>query len=154
VVASKSADPLDLTSAMVTGDAATFAGGTTTSSGTNDQAVHGPVSADGGAGPARPPPPPPGPDRSHAVSLDASEWSCPWPREADAEQIDAQSVVLKVLVRPDGSVHDARITQDPGFGFGTAALACARRTRFEAARDRSGTRVLAWSPAIRVRFVR
>ena len=48
----------------------------------------------------------------------------------------------------------AGLARDPGYGFGETALACARRTRFEAARDREGRPVQARSGPIRVRFFR
>ena len=93
-------------------------------------------------------------DRSRPVTLGAQSWSCPWPAEADAEGIDEQTVVLRVIVAADGTVESADILAEPGHGFGKAALACAWKTRFSPARDRAGAPVRAVSPPIRVRFTR
>jgi protein TonB len=143
--------PLDLTkNTFVTGSAATYAGGTTTATGTNRVAVP-PAIVDPNA---RPTSRPGEPDRSHAVALSDDEWRCPWPPEADAEQIDEQAVIIRVKVRPDGTAASARLVADPGHGFGRAAVACALSTRFSPARDRAGRPTEADSPPIRVRFTR
>jgi len=144
--------PADLTSeTFVTGTANAYAGGVTTSSGTNTVAVQTrEVSPSGRIGAAAAA----APDRSSAVSLPGQSWSCPWPREADAEEIDEQTVVIRVVVRPDGSVESAKVIADPGHGFGDAAAACALRTRFSPASDRDGAAIRSASPPIRVRFTR
>jgi protein TonB len=93
-------------------------------------------------------------DGTRAVALDERSWSCPWPREADADQIDEQTVVIRVLVDSDGRTQSVEIVSDPGHGFGAAARACALHVRFTPARDVHGQPVLALSPPIAVRFVR
>jgi protein TonB len=143
--------PLDLTSAtFVVGAASTYAGGVTASRGSNTAA--------GGAGDvdarAAPGASSAGPDRSSNVSLAQQSWSCPWPHEADTERIDEQTVVIRVIVAPDGTVQATEVISDPGHGFGPAAVACALRTRFTPARDRAGEPLRARSPPIRVRFTR
>jgi protein TonB len=95
-----------------------------------------------------------GPDLSTTVSLEGQSWSCPWPPEADSERIDEQTVVIRVVVHPDGSAESAEIVVEPGHGFGKAAVACALITRFTPAHDRAGDAVRARSPPIRVRFTR
>jgi periplasmic protein TonB len=95
-----------------------------------------------------------GPDRSTKVSLEGQNWSCPWPPEADSERIDDQTVVIRVVVDPNGSVRSAEIVVEPGHGFGKAAATCALNTRFTPAHDRDGNAVRARSPPIRVRFTR
>jgi protein TonB len=95
-----------------------------------------------------------GPDLSTTVSLEGQSWSCPWPPEADSERIDEQTVVIRVVVDPDGSVKSADIIVEPGHGFGKAAVTCAMNTRFTPAHDRAGNAVRARSPPIRVRFTR
>lgn len=144
--------PVDLTGdGFVVGTASAYAGGVTTSRGTSPRAVEArevePAAAPTATVSA-------GPDRSQAVMLQGDEWSCAWPREADDAQIDEQSVVLRVVVRSDGSVESARIVRDPGFGFGPAAVECALRTRFIPAKDREGRTIRSESPPIRVRFTR
>ncbi len=143
--------PVDLTAdAVVTGTATAYAGGATTPGGTSPSAVPLQPSAEA-QGPALPPA---APDGSSPVSLESERWSCPWPREADAQQIDEQTVVLRVVVKPDGTAEAATVLTDPGHGFGPAAGACAMRTRFTPASDRRGVRVRSTSPPIRVRFTR
>ena len=94
------------------------------------------------------------PDLSTPVSLRVERWSCPWPPEADSERIDEQTVVIRVVVDPEGIVEAAELVVEPGHGFGKAAVACALDTRFTPARDRAGTAIRARSPPIRVRFTR
>ncbi len=142
--------------AFVTGAGASFAGGATSGGGT--ARAPAPDTAPGGgpgAGLRVAQAAPAGlPNRARAVSLDGSEWNCPWPAEADAEGIDEQTVVLRAQVRADGTVADVEVLVDPGLGFGVAARLCASRTRFAPARDRSGREIAAASPPIRVHFFR
>jgi protein TonB len=141
------ATPVDFTTtAFVTGTATTYAGGTSTSSGTTRHAVEGREVAAGGSTQAG--------SRTRPVSLDEASWSCPWPREAESTGINEQTVVLRVNVESDGAVQTVKIVTDPGSGFGEAARTCALQTRFHPARDPSGEATAAWSPPIRVRFVR
>jgi protein TonB len=156
-----SAPPPRSADAIVTGEAASSPGGTTaptipavgTVSGVGSiasdatatrQATPG-GSGDGADGRA---------DQARPVTLAAGTWSCAWPAEADAEQIDEQTVILRVGVATDGTVQQAQIVSDPGRGFGRAAVACARATRFRPALDRRGRPLAAWSPPIRVHFSR
>jgi periplasmic protein TonB len=144
--------PLDLTGAtFVTGNADAYAGGVTSAAGTSRTAVRAvaPLSVA-----PRPPPQPSGPDLSSRVRLQEQDWQCPWPREAGGEPIDEQLVILRVVVRPDGSAESAARVHDPGHGFGEAALACALRTRFTPGQGRDGKPVKQESPPIRVRFTR
>jgi protein TonB len=141
--------PVDLTGdTFVTGTADAYAGGVTAAAGTSKEAVF-----------TQEAPPAPAPvkreeDRSRPVSLDDGDWACPWPRDAEAEELSEQVVVMKVVVRADGAAESVRLVSDPGHGFGPAAVACAMATRFEAARDREGRTVASISPALRVRFTR
>jgi len=132
--------PADLTGdTFVSGSATAAVGGYSAANGTSTTAVH--------VDPAH--------DHSKPVSLaSGGDWSCPWPREADQQQIDEQTAVVRVVVASNGSVVSAQIVQDPGFGFGAAAVACARTTRFSPARDPEGKPISASSPPIRVRFTR
>jgi protein TonB len=140
---------------FITGDAKVFAGGTTTKDGTNDKAVHtkevDPKSTQKTSITTAPPS---APSKARPVSLEESRWSCAWPKEADREQIDEQSVVLKVMVDVKGKVTSVSLVQDPGFGFGAAATACAYKTKFSPALDVKGDPVASLSPPIRVRFTR
>jgi periplasmic protein TonB len=140
------AEPADLTaSSFVVGKAATYAGGASTSSGTSNRAVDGRVIAPAAGDPG---------SRRRSVSLDESAWSCPWPPEAEGAEIHQEVVVLRVSVRSNGTADEVKIVSDPGSGFGPAARACALRTHFRPALDDGGAAIAAWSPPIRVRFVR
>ncbi|HLK93073.1 MAG TPA: ferric siderophore ABC transporter substrate-binding protein, partial [Polyangia bacterium] len=146
-LAATSESPVDLTgSAFVVGSGSTYAGGTTTSGGTSQRAVTGPVVPGGAGTTAR--------SRARPVTLDAGSWSCPWPAEADARQVDQETVVIRVAVGADGRADRVDVLEDPGFGFGAAARQCALVTRFGAARDAAGEPVGALSPPIRVHFHR
>jgi protein TonB len=151
VAADESASqPLDFTGFDIsTGKGPRYAGGITTAPGTISRAKLGPLvgrNADqntrGGASRARPVGPP------------RRDWDCPWPAEADALSIDEQFVVIRAVVRADGSVASAELISDPGYGFGEIALLCARQQRFPAATDNDGRPITATSPPIRVRFTR
>ena len=142
VVAADPGAPADFSGkTIVTGAAKSFAGGQTATAGTNEKAVPpGPLAS--------------GEAKAQAVRLRDGEWSCRWPSEADALDLDEQTVVLKVHVGADGNVRDVRNLDDPGHGFAAAARQCAQRTAFEPALDGSGNPIDAWSPAIRVHFTR
>jgi protein TonB len=145
------AGPVDLTdNTFVTGTASAYVGGASASAGTNRVAVpSGLIDPD-----ARPTTTPGRLSRARPVELSGSEWRCDWPASAVAQDIYEQFVALRVVVRADGSVERATVLSDPGNGFGAAAVACARRTRFSPARDASGKAIRASSPPIRVRFTR
>lgn len=143
--------PLDLTSTIfVSGTANAYAGGATTSAGTHTTAVDRDVVDRN----ARPTTTPGSSTKARQVQLDATRWDCPWPKEADNQEINEQSVILRVHVDSHGRVRETTLLRDPGFGFGQAALACAMRTRFSPARDDAGNKIEATSPPIRVRFSR
>jgi protein TonB len=143
--------PLDFTgSAFVVGSGSTYAGGTTTTHGTSRTSPSGAVAPNGhgdGQVAAR--------SRAKPVSLDQASWNCPWPAEADARQVDQETVVIRVAVRPDGRVERADVLDDPGVGFGRAARDCALTSRaFAPALDANGAPVGGMSPPIRVHFYR
>jgi protein TonB len=135
--------------AFIVGSGTSYAGGTTTSGGTSRKAAFGAVAPEAIKGA-----PVSAPNRRRSVLLDQSAWNCPWPAEADAEQVNEQTVVLQASVRADGRADSVDILSDPGFGFGAAARLCALRTRFDPARDGTGQPILARSPPIRVHFSR
>ena len=142
--------PLDFTGFDIsTGNGTRYAGGITASSGTSSRAVRGPVVDRDAESRARA-----GTSRARAVGRPRQDWDCPWPREAEALSIDEQFVVIRAVVRADGSVSSADVVSDPGYGFGQIALTCAREQRFPPATDDAGRPILATSPPIRVRFTR
>ncbi len=149
-LAAASTSPLDFTgSAFVVGSGPSYAGGSTTSSGTNRQAVTGTVapSATGQAPPR---------SRARPVSLAQADWSCAWPAEADALQINHQTVVIRAAVRASGNIDHIDVLSDPGYGFGAEARQCAlqNQAQFGAARNNAGDPVAGVSVPIRVHFDR
>jgi protein TonB len=92
--------------------------------------------------------------RARSVGLEESDWRCPWPDQAEAMDKNREDVVISVRVGADGHTLSADVLRDPGHGFGDAALACAKQTRFVPARDAAGLPIAAESPRIRVRFTR
>jgi protein TonB len=160
-VLTKAADPdepVDLTG-FVTGNAAAYAGGVTEQGGTSASAVYDRNARTGGVpgghGTAVAPPPPPTPDRSKPAGLSgSSEWKCPWPSEADAEQIDEAYVSVQVATRPDGTAERVTILSDPGHGFAREARQCAMRERYNAALDHDGNPMPGLTKAFRIHFER
>jgi len=145
------AGPVDLTeNTFVAGTANAYVGGASASAGTNrDPVPRGLVEQD-----AAPTAMPGRPSRARPVQLDGSEWRCDWPASAVAQDIYEQFVMLRVVVRSDGSVERVTLLSDPGHGFGIAAVGCAHHTRFSPARDAGGEAIRATSAPIRVRFTR
>ena len=152
-------EPIDFTGGgFAVGNAATFAGGVTHASGTSTTAVrdHG-ARPDGvpggtGAGPVRPPTTP---DRTRAATRSgSSDWKCPWPAEADAEQIDDAFVTVQVSVKPNGHADKVAVLNDPGHGFGREARLCAMRETYNAAFDREGNAISGETKAFRIHFER
>ncbi|HVY38376.1 MAG TPA: ferric siderophore ABC transporter substrate-binding protein [Polyangia bacterium] len=150
-IAAATEAPLDFTgSAFVVGSGSTYAGGASTAGGTSRTPATGAV-APGAHGDGQVA----AHSRARPVSLDQASWNCPWPAEADARQVDQETVVIRVAVRPDGRVDRADVLDDPGFGFGRAARDCALSSRaFTPALDTSGAPVAGLSPPIRVHFYR
>jgi protein TonB len=143
-------EPLDFTRFSIrVGHGPRFAGGVTASSGSSARAVHTPV-VDRGAHPNAGA----GVSRARPVGPPRRDWDCPWPAEAAALSVDEQFVVVRAVVRADGTVASAQLISDPGYGFGEVALACARKQRFPAATDDDGRPITATSPPIHVRFTR
>lgn len=102
-----------------------------------------------GAAPAAPPP---SVDCSRPIGPPSSNH-CPFPPEADADEINQALVTVQITVRPDGTASSATILSDPGHGFGRAARACALAWRYQPAWDRSCNPILSSRP-VAVRFTR
>src|SRR5690606_41276464 len=81
-------------------------------------------------------------------------WDCPFPSEADVEQINYARVTLVVLVGTDGRARSANVLSDPGHGFGRAARRCALQKRYSVGKDRLGRPVAKTTPPINVTFRR
>jgi protein TonB len=151
--------PVDLTDqGFVTGNAESYAGGVTASSGTSKTAVRDTNAKIGGVpsgtGTALAPPPP-ARDLSRAPSIQQSSTrDCPFPAEADLEGINNALVSLVVTVNIDGSPKSVSVVKDAGFGFGQAARRCAMKWSFAPGLDSAGKPVVKTTGAINVRFER
>ena len=158
--AQKEDDPVDLTNFTIASGDGGVVGGMQSSEGKGDRvtmnrsASHdGTPGGRGTAAPA-PPPPPPAEDKSRQVGLvGGASWNCPFPPEADADQIDQAVVSVQVTVRPDGSALSASVVSDPGHGFGRAARICALARRYLPALNRAGEPIVG-SNLVNVRFSR
>ncbi len=136
------------------GNSAHYAGGATMSNGTSEKAVVAAHVAPAGTGNGQAAPQIQAVDLSRTAELAGSgEWRCPFPPEADADQVDEASAVIEVTVGADGRASTARVLQDPGHGFGREARACALRESYVPALDREG-RSVASSKKFRVKFER
>lgn len=147
-------EPLDLTgNTFVQGNADYYAGGVTASKGTATQAVRSTAARGdgvvGGTGTA----PSSGVDRSRAAGTVDKNWDCPFPAEAELEQINYQQVRVAVTVAADGRALDVKVIGDTSFGFGRAAQRCALSKTFVPALNREGTPVTTTIPIV-VTFVR
>src|SRR5262249_33869663 len=143
----------------VQGPNANFAGGVTHAQGTATTAVRNvnarPDGTPGGTGTAAAPPPPPTPDRSRAAGLrGSSDWKCPWPSEADAEQIDDAYVTVEVSVGANGRATQVQVKSDPGHGFGREARMCAMRETYQTALDHDGNAIAGQTKPFRIHFER
>jgi protein TonB len=137
-------EPVDLTDkGFISGNADTAVGGVTQIGGTakvptnNVAAVA--TGTPGGTGTAAAPPPVKV-DRSASARIMnlANLERCPFPAEADAEQVDEAAVGIEVRVSVDGRAESVAITRDPGHGFGREARKCALREKYVPAKDVDG----------------
>jgi protein TonB len=121
---------------LVTGSAASYAGGTTERGGSEAESVHAPAARASGVADSKGDAPV---DRSQKPRLaGGTAWSCPFPAEAEEEGIDRAIVGLEVEVAANGSVLAVSVHSDPGSGFGREARACALKKRWLPALDRNG----------------
>jgi len=150
-------EPVDLTAGFIAGSAATYAGGQSSAAGLSSSAVHTqPAIAGvvGGTGQPNTPTAPSGPDLSRRPEVTGvAEWRCPFPAEADTEQIDHAVVTLRVDVDRLGHAIGVVTTKDPGHGFAREARLCALRQQWSPALDRGGAAVRG-STTVNVRFNR
>ena len=149
--------PVDLTGGFVSGSGTSYAGGVTQAGGTGKSAVYAPAARATGTpgGTGQPATSPPGPDRSRGAGLSgASEWKCPWPAEAEAEQIDEAFVKVQVSVGANGRPMNVAVLSDPGHGFAREAQKCAMRESFTPALDRDGTAIPGMTKVLKVHFER
>lgn len=154
-------EPEDFTGdGFATGNADRYVGGVTAPAGTGTVATYNRAASTTGVpnstGTGAPPPAPAKVDRSRPASVTSrSAWSsCPFPPEADVDQIDYATVTIIVTVRPDGTPRSVRVVNDPGHGFGRAARMCALAQLYTPALDRDGTPTTGTTAPINVTFTR
>lgn len=135
-------EPVDLTgNTFLNGNAETAVGGTTQIGGTGKVATNNPAAvATGVAGGTGTAPAGPRIDRSRAAQIlnKSNLERCPFPAEADAEQVDEAAVGIEVKVGPDGRAETVAVTRDPGHGFGREARKCALREKYAPALNAEG----------------
>ncbi len=147
-------EPLDLTNAMVTGNANAYAGGETRANGTSEKAVRNvatsPTGVPGGTGSVNAP----AKDLSRPPSRNGSQnWDCPWPQEAESDQIDEAVVTILVTIEANGKPSKIVVVEGGEHGFGREARACALRESYNAGLDQNGTPVAA-QKSLRIHFER
>lgn len=136
-----SADVVDSANTIVTGEGS-YRGGTTESGGTSKVAVRDESArasgVPGGTGVRAEPSPSPKNLSRPPMLAGAGRWDCPFPSEADLEDIHSAVVSLRVRVGKTGAVESVDVTRDPGFGFGREARRCALRKKWQPGLDRNG----------------
>jgi protein TonB len=92
---------------------------------------------------------------ARAARPSSLSWGdCPFPPQADLEQVDRATAVVAVTVAPNGSPRSVQVLSDPGYGFGAMAKRCAMSKSYTPALDADGKKITATTPPINVRFRR
>ena len=132
--------PLDLTNTIVAGSG-TASGGAMASHG--ERAAPVPVASPSAPPVARPQPPPPpsvpaAVDHSTRAAVVGGPWRCPFPPDADRDNVDHAVVTLKLTIDASAALSNLEVKVDPGHGFARAAADCARARAWTPAHDPSG----------------
>jgi protein TonB len=149
-------EPLDLTgNTFVVGTADTYSGGITASGGTAKGPVYDQTAKPSGVvgGTGTKPTSNSSVDLSRPAAPVSRNWNCPFPPEADIEQINYMRVSVVVQVNSEGNPKSVEVLNDPGFGFGRAARQCALKQSYRSALNREG-KAIAHSLATVVKFER
>lgn len=136
-------EPVDLTgNTFLAGSAETAVGGVTQIGGKatapTQNAAAVATGTPGGTGKAAAPAAKVDRSRPAGIVNKSNLERCPFPAEADAEQVDEAVVGIEVRVGPDGRPETATVTRDPGHGFGREARKCALREKYSPALDTDG----------------
>jgi protein TonB len=158
----KDDEPLDMTKWGIVSGNGTALGGQQSAAGSGNTITHNPhtslTGTPGGTGSGPPPPPPPPAptvDRSAPPSLVGStQWNCPFPAEADTDEINDAVVTIVVTVRPDGTPAAVSVASDPGHGFARQARICALSKKYQPGLDKLGSPTTSSTPPLKVRFTR
>jgi periplasmic protein TonB len=137
--------PLDLTGfTMLSGNAERSPGGLTAASGTSKKPVYDRAAQADGVGSSKQNVPTKAvaasaPDLSRAANIaGGTSWNCPFPTEADLEQINYRRVEILVNVSASGTAEQVSVLKGGDVGFGRQATNCALKKRYAPALDRSG----------------
>jgi protein TonB len=151
-------DIVDKDGSKATGAGYTSAKGTDTKPVYDKNAKVGGVPGAKGTGEPKPAPPPPRrrkKDMSKPAGLSGGRsWNCPFPPQADAEQVHRAAALVVVKVGTSGQALSATVVSDPGYGFGAAARRCAMARSYTPALDADGKPKVSTTPPIRVSFRR
>jgi protein TonB len=146
--------PADFT--LVQGEG-TYAGGITARDGSSTQAVHGavgPSSEIAETAASHDAPHAPAVDRSRPASPQGGSFSCSHLFPTGFDIPDEAAVRIVVRVRADGSAERVSVLNDPGHGFGAAAISCAMSQRYQPALDSQGLNTASNTPPFVIRFRR
>ncbi len=151
-------EPVDLTgNTFLNGNAATAVGGTTQIGGTGKTPTSSPAAVatgvQGGTGTVAAPASKVDRSRAAKITNVANLERCPFPAEADAEQIDEAVVGISVSVTAEGRPASVAITGDPGHGFAREARKCALREAYTPALNVDGNPIPG-THVVRFRFTR
>lgn len=135
--------PVDFS--IVQGAANAYVGGTTSSTGTSDAPVRGPVTPKAAVS-----------SRGIAVAASpaGSEWDCSALYPSDPNAPNAAAVMVRVRVDARGKPLAVDVMRDPGQGFGSAASTCAMRQTYQPARNEDGQDVPGQTKPFLIRFHR
>ena len=151
--------PLDLTGdGFVTGDGDRYVGGVTSAKGTSTTAVRQTQAKVGGkigsSGTGKTDSVPTKQDLSVAPRPTDTNWDCPWPPEADSDQINYMRVRIVVTVGVDGRAQKVTVLNDPGHGFAKYVQQCAMRKSFNAGISSDGKPIISTTPPFSVTWTR
>jgi len=151
-------EPVDLTgNTFLNGNADTAVGGTTQIGGTGKTPTNSPAAVatgvQGGTGTIAAPASKVDRSRPAKITNVSNLERCPFPAEANAEQIDEAVVGISVNVTAEGRPASVAITSDPGHGFAREARKCAMREGYTPALNVDGVPIAGTYP-VRFRFTR
>jgi len=152
--------PVDLTGeGFVSGEGDHYVGGVTSAKGTSNVPVTQPQAKVGGKiggtgnGPVNAVPTKQ--DLSKPALPSDSSWNdCPWPPEADADQINFMKVRVVVTVGVDGRAQKVTVLNDPGHGFARYAQQCAFRKSFNVGLNADGKAIVSTTPPFAITYQR
>lgn len=83
-----------------------------------------------------------------------TNWDCPWPPEADTDQINYMRVRIVVTVGVNGRAQKVTVLNDPGHGFAKYVQQCASRKTFNVGLNSEGKPIVSTTPPFGVTWTR